>query len=476
MTNAENHNHTDMGCPQEDRLETEDNAGAQSGASPQWTEESGAGSLLAQVLDRENLNSAYKRVWSNKGTPGVDGMTVEELLPYMKTHGNELIVSVSLDVYKPQPVKRVEIPKVDGGTRMLGVPTVSDRMIQQAIAQVLTPIFEPTFSDSSYGFRPNRNAHQAIRQAREYHDAGYKYVVDIDLEKYFDTVNHDLLINKLREQVRDEHLIALIRKYLKSGMMQNGLTSPTETGTPQGGNLSPLLSNIYLTAFDRMLEGRGHKFVRYADDCNIYVKSRRAAERVMASCTKYLEGKLKLRVNQAKSSVGSPLKLKFLGFSLYRGRNGTRIRVHSKSISRLKSKLKQITRRNRGVSVDAILMRLKRYARGWLGYFSIADMKNMMRDVTEWLRRRIRMYIWKQLKRIRTRFARLQEFGATKQKAWEWANTRKGYWRVAGSWILSTTLTNDRLAKLGFYDLSKHYEALHSNYRTAVYGSVRTVV
>jgi len=470
---AENLN---RGCPREDRLETEDNVGAHSVASPEWTEESGAGSLLAKVLDRENLNRAYQRVVKNKGAPGVDGMVVEELFSFMKSHGNELIVSISRGDYTPQPVKRVEIPKLDGGTRLLGIPTVTDRVIQQAIAQVLTPIFEPTFSDSSYGFRPNRNAHQAIRQAREYHDAGYQYVVDIDLEKYFDTVNHDLLIKMLREKVRDEQLISLIRKYLKSGVMQNGLPSPTELGTPQGGNLSPLLSNIYLTVFDRMLEGRGHKFVRYADDCNIYVKSRRAAERVMASCTKYLEGKLKLKVNQAKSRVGSPLKLKFLGFSLYRGKNGTRIRVHAKSISRLKSKLREITRRNRGVSVGVILMRVKQYARGWLGYFSIADMRSAMRDVSQWLRRRIRMYIWKQWKRVRTRFARLQELGATKQKAWEWANTRKGYWRTAGSWILTTTLTNDRLVKLGFYDLSKHYEELHSNYRTAVYGSVRTVV
>ena len=474
MSSAENH--SDMGWPREDGLETEGSAGARSGASLDWTEGSGAGSLLAKVLDRENLNSAYKRVWSNKGAPGVDGMTVEELLPYMKLHGDELIVGLSLGIYKPQPVKRVEIPKPDGGTRLLGIPTVADRMIQQAIAQVLEPLFEPTFSASSYGFRPKRNGHQAIRKAREYYDEGYRYVVDIDLEKYFDTVNHDILINMLREQVHDEGLIVLIRKYLKSGVMRSGMTSPTETGTPQGGNLSPLLSNIYLTAFDRMLESRGHKFIRYADDCNIYVKSRRAAERVLQSCSKYLEGKLKLRVNRTKSCVGSPTKLRFLGFSLYKGKNGTRIRVHSKSISRLKLKLKQITRRNRGVSVDAILTRLKQYARGWLSYYSIADMKNTMKDVTEWLRRRIRMYIWKQWKRVRTRFTRLQSLGATKQKAWEWANTRKGYWRIAGSWILGTTLTNDRLARLGFYDLSKNYEALHSNYRTAVYGPVRTVV
>lgn len=457
-------NHGKSGWPREDRLEIEGNAGAQSGASLQRAEESGAGSLLACVLDRDNLNRAYKRVVDNKGAPGVDEMAVEELLPFLKSHGGELTVSIALGIYKPLPVKRVEIPKPDGGTRMLGIPTVTDRMIQQAIAQVLVPIFEPTFSDSSYGFRPGRNAHQAIRKAREYYDAGYTHVVDIDLERYFDTVNHDMLINMLREKVRDEQLLSLIRKYLKSGVMLNGVTSPTERGTPQGGNLSPLLSNIYLTAFDRMLEDRGHKFVRYADDCNIYVKSRRAAERVMASCTKYLEGKLKLKVNRIKSCVGSPLKLKFLGFSLYKGKNGTRIRIHSKPIARFKAKLKQMTRRNRGVSLEAVLFRLKQYARGWLGYYAIADMKTVMKQVTEWLRRRIRMYIWKQWKRVRTRFARLKGLGVSEKQAWQWANTRKGYWRIAGSWILTTTFTNERLAGLQFYDISKAYEALHSNY------------
>ncbi len=465
-----------MGYPLEDRMEAQGKAGAQSAASLQRTEGSGAGSLLAKVLDRDNLNRAYLRVKRNKGAPGFDGMTIEELLPFLKLHGKDLITNVALGNYKPSPVKRVEIPKPDGGIRLLGIPTVLDRMIQQAIAQVLEPIFDPCFSESSYGFRPGRNAHQAIRKAREYYDEGNTRVVDIDLEKYFDTVNHDLLINLLREKIWDEQLLTLIRNYLKSGVMENGIIRATETGTPQGGNLSPLLSNIYLTSFDRMLERRGHKFVRYADDSNIYVKSRRAAERVLLSCTQYLEGKLKLRVNRTKSCTGSPLKLKFLGYSLYKGQNGARIRAHGKSITRFKSKLKQITRRNRGISVSAILTQLRLYVRGWLGYYSIADMRGIEKTLSEWLRRRIRMYIWKQWKRIRTRFAQLKRLGATEQKAWEWANTRKGYWRIAGSWILSTTLTNERLAKLGYYDISKNYEALHLNYRTAVYGSVRTVV
>ena len=469
-------NRVSAGCPREGRLETESTGGARSGTSPQHTSGGDAGSLLARVLERNNMNLAYKRVKKNGGAPGVDGMTVDELLPYLKEHGGELVKLIALGVYQPRPVKRIEIPKPDGGTRRLGIPTVVDRVIQLAIAQVLEMIFEPEFSDSSFGFRPGRSAHQAIRRARACCDVGYTSVVDIDLEKYFDTVNHDLLIGMLREKVKDEMLLKLIRRYLKSGVMLDGVVTPTEEGTPQGGNLSPLLSNIYLTKFDRLLESRGHKFVRYADDCNIYVKSRRAAVRVMSSCAAYLEGALKLRVNRKKSRVGSPLRLKFLGFSLYRGKNGTRIRAHSKSICRFRAKLKQITRRNRGTSLEAILTQLRVYVRGWLGYYSIADMSSTMKAVNEWIRRRIRMYIWKQWKRIRTRISRLRELGVPKGKAYEWANTRKGYWRIAGSWIMTTTYTNERLASLGYDDISKRYEALHSTYRTAVYGSVRTVV
>ncbi len=466
-----------MGCPREDRLETEGTAGARSVVSQQRMEESGAGTLLARVLDRENLNRAYKRVKAKRGAPGIDGMTVDELFPFLKAHGDELIVSISLGTYKPQPVKRTEIPKPDGGKRRLGIPTVVDRVIQLAIAQVLEPIFEPEFSDSSYGFRPKRNAHQAIRRAQAYYDAGYTQVVDIDLEKYFDTVNHDLLINMVREKVKDEQLISLIRKYLKSGVLQDGVESPTEEGTPQGGNLSPLLSNIYLTQFDRLLESRGHKFIRYADDCNIYVQTPRAAERVLSSCTAYLEKKLKLRVNREKSRTGSPLKLKFLGFSLYKNKNGSGIRPHAKSLKRIKFKLKKITRRNRGVSVETVLKQLGYAIQGWLGYYAIADMKRALKELAEWLRSRIRMYIWKQWQRVRTRFARLKGYGISKEQAWQWANTRKGYWRTAHSPILTTqALTNENLAAMGMLDILKRYEVLHSNYRTAVYGSVRTVV
>jgi len=452
------------GYPCEGMVETESNKGARSVASLETAEKDGAESLLEKVLHKDSLNAAYKRVKQNGGAAGIDGMTVDEMLPYLKAHKEELLASIRSGRYKPQPVRRVEIPKPDGGVRLLGVPTVIDRMIQQALVQVLQPIFEPTFSDSSFGFRPKRNAQQAMKRAKEYYEQGYKRVVDIDLAKYFDTVNHDLLIGMVREQVKDEAVIRLIRKFLKSGVMVNGLLSPTTEGTPQGGNLSPLLSNIYLTSFDRLLESRGHKFARYADDCNIYVKSQRAAERVMASCTNYLEGKLKLKVNREKSQTGTPLKLKFLGFSLYKTGKKTGIRPHQKSIKRFKDRVRQITNRKRGRSIKQILHELKVFTTGWLGYYSIADMGRKISALNEWIRRRIRMYLWKQWKRISTRFDNLKRLKIPVSKAWEWANTRKGYWRIAGSWVLQRSLTNEYLASIGYDNISKRYEVLHSNH------------
>ena len=388
------------GCPCEGMLETKSNKGACSIALTETDREDGAENLLERILDRNNLNQAYLKVKRNGGSAGVDGMTVEEMLPYLREHREELLESLRSERYKPKAVRRVEIPKPDGGKRMLGVPTVIDRMIQQAIVQVLQPMYEPFFSENSYGFRPKRSAQQAMKQALEYYNEGYTQVVDLDLAKYFDTVNHEILISMLREQVKDERVIRLIRKYLKSGVMINGLISPTTEGTPQGGNLSPLLSNIYLTAFDRMLESRGHKFVRYADDCNIYVKSRRAAERVMANCTKFLEGKLKLKVNRKKSQVGSPLRLKFLGFSMYKTGKKAGIRPHGKSIKRFKDKIRELTSRKQARSVELILKRLKRYTVGWLGYYSIADMESRIKSLNEWIRRRIRQIYWKQWKKI----------------------------------------------------------------------------
>ena len=467
---------TKVGCPCEGMLETKSNKGACSIALTETDRKDGAENLLERILDRNNLNQAYLKVKRNGGSAGIDGMTVEEMLPYLKEHREELLEALRNERYKPKAVRRVEIPKPDGGKRMLGVPTVIDRMIQQAIVQVLQPMYEPLFSENSYGFRPKRSAQQAMKQALEYYNEGYTQVVDLDLAKYFDTVNHEILIGMLREQVKDERVIRLIRKYLKSGVMINGLISPTTEGTPQGGNLSPLLSNIYLTAFDRMLENRGHKFVRYADDCNIYVKSRRAAERVMANCTKFLEDKLKLKVNRKKSQVGSPLRLKFLGFSMYKTGKKAGIRPHSKSIKRFKNKIRELTSRKQARSVELILKRLKRYTVGWLGYYSIADMESRIKSLNEWIRRRIRQIYWKQWKKIKTKHDNLVKLGIDNENAWKWANSRKAYWRVANSHILAKSLTNKYLASVGYDDILERYKVLHSNYPYAVYRTVRTVV
>ena len=454
----------EVGCPCEGMLETKSNKGACSIALTETDREDGAENLLERILDRNNLNQAYLKVKRNGGSAGIDGMTVEEMLPYLKENREQLLEALRSERYKPKAVRRVEIPKPDGGKRMLGVPTVIDRMIQQAIVQVLQPMYEPLFSESSYGFRPKRSAQQAMKQALKYYEEGYTQVVDIDLAKYFDTVNHEILIGMLREQVKDERVIRLIRKYLKSGVMINGLISPTTEGTPQGGNLSPLLSNIYLTAFDRMLESRGHKFVRYADDCNIYVKSRRAAERVMANCTKFLEGKLKLKVNRKKSQVGSPLRLKFLGFSMYKTGKKAGIRPHSKSIKKFKDKIRELTSRKQARSVEMILKRLKRYTVGWLGYYSIADMESNIKRLNEWIRRRIRQIYWKQWKKIKTKHDNLVKLGIDNENAWKWANSRKAYWRIADSHILHMSLTNKYLASVGYDDILERYKVLHLNY------------
>lgn len=450
-----------VGCRCEGMLETESNSGARSIVALETAEKDGANSLLEEILHRDNLNAAYLRIKRNGGAPGIDGMTVEEMLPYLKEHKEELLASIRGGWYKPNPVRRVEIPKPDGGKRKLGVPTVIDRMIQQAIAQILQPIFEPRFSENSYGFRPGRNAHQAIRKAEEYYRQGYVKVVDIDLAQYFDTVNHDILIDRIREVIKDEQVIKLIRKFLKSGVMINGLVSPMREGTPQGGNLSPLLSNIYLTAFDRMLESRGHKF---ADDCNIYVKSQRAAVRVMTSCTKYLEGKLKLKVNQEKSKAGSPLKRKFLGFSLFKTGKETGIRPHAKSIEKFKDKIRQLTSRKQANAIPVILNKVKKYTVGWLGYYAIAEMSKKIKSMNEWLRRRIRQIFWKQWKKPSARFENLKHLGIPMAKAREWSYSRLGYWRIADSWILHRSLTNEYLASIGYDDIARRYEALHSNY------------
>ena len=450
----------------EDRVELEETQGVQSieirktvngdSANGHMSEQN----LLEAILDVDNMFKAHERVISNRGSAGIDGMPVDELNDYLIKHYQELCESIRGGWYKPKPVKCVEIPKPDGGKRQLGIPTVIDRMVQQAMVQILQPIFEQTFSDSSYGFRPKQNAHQAIQRAKQYYEEGYTYVVDLDLEKYFDTVNHDLLIKMVRETIKDEAVITLIRKFLKSGTMNDGLLSQREQGTPQGGNLSPLLSNIYLTKFDRMLEERGHKFVRYADDCNIYVKSLRAAERVMESCIKFLEGKLKLKVNRKKSSTGSPTKLKFLGFSLYNWKEKTGIRVHEKPLERLKDRLRIMTSRKRSGRVEQILEELTRLIIGWIVYYRVADMKSFLQKVSNWLRRRIRQIFWKRWKQAKTRYVNLVRFGTPTNMAWQWANTRKGYWVVAGSLIMTTTMTNCYLETIGFPNIVRRYEEM----------------
>lgn len=422
------------------------------------------GGLLEQILDRDNLNTAFQRVKSNKGSHGVDGMEADELLSYLKQQGETIRQAIREGNYIPAPVRRVEIPKPDGGgVRKLGIPTVLDRMIQQAIAQTLTPIFDPGFSESSYGFRPGRSAKDAIIKAKTYIEMGYRWVVDIDLKRYFDTVNHDKLMYLVAKKVADKRVLKLIRLYLESGVMINGVVIDTEDGCPQGGPLSPILSNIMLDELDKELEKRGHKFCRYADDCNIYVKSRRAGERVMASITRFLEEKLKLKVNQQKSAVGRPWKLKFLGFSFYTHKNGIGIRVHEKSVARFKGKVREILSRSNGKSTRQRLELLKQCLTGWINYFGLADMKALANTLDEWIRRRLRMCIWKQWRKIKTRHNNLVKLGIEDGQAWQFANTRKGYWRISNSPILKLSLTNEYLAKLGLISLSQRYLLSHKS-------------
>lgn len=417
--------------------------------------------LLGQILSRDNLNNAYKRVKANKGSHGIDGMKVDELLQYLKEHGQELRQSLMEERYKPQPVRRVEIPKPDGGIRLLGIPTVVDRVIQQAIAQVLVPIYEKKFCDNSYGFRPMRSAKQAIEKCKIYIDGGYTWTVDIDLAKYFDTINHDKLIRILSEDIKDGRVISIIRKYLQSGVMISGVVMGTETGAPQGGPLSPLLSNVMLHELDKELTKRELNFVRYADDCNIYVGSRKSANRVMKSITRFIEEKLKLKVNNDKSRVDRPWKLKFLGFSFYRAKGEYRIRVHEKPINKFKVKLKELTNRSNAMSMEYRFLKLKQAIIGWINYFCIADMKAFLKKIDKWLRRRIRMCFWKQWKRIKTKHDNLVKLGIPNGKAWEYANTRKSYWRISNSPVLSKSLTNKYLKQIGLVSMIEIYSAVH---------------
>ena len=417
--------------------------------------------LLEDVLERNNMLEAMYRVIRNKGSYGIDGMKTDELREHVKKTWATVKTKLLEGKYNPSPVRRVEIPKPDGGVRLLGIPTVQDRMIQQAIAQVLSKLYEPTFSESSFGFRPNRGAKNAIKQSETYINQGYKWVVDMDLEKFFDKVNHNILMGKLEKKIKDKRLLKLIRKYLESGVLINGIKVSSEEGTPQGGPLSPLLANIMLDDVDKELEKRGHKFCRYADDCNIYVKSKRAGLRVMDSITRIIENELKLKVNKDKSAVVIVSKRKFLGFSFYFVKGVAKIRIHEKSIKRFKEKVKSITNRNRGISMDLRLLKLNDSIKGWINYFGIANAKRKLLELDKWIRRRLRACIWKQWKKIRTRYRNLVKLGIDNWKAWEYANTRKGHWKISGSPILNKSLHNKYLESIGFVSLTQTYQMKH---------------
>ena len=450
------------GCLQRDRAEHEEYAGVRSVGVQEVKEQDGA-ELLERILNRENLNRAYKRVRANKGAPGIDGMTVEEALPWLREHREELLESIRAGKYKPQPVRRKEIPKREGGKRQLGIPTVIDRIVQQAIAQQLTPIYEPLFSEDSYGYRPGRRAQQAIMKGKEYAEKGYTQAVLVDLSKYFDTLNHELLLNLVRKNVKDKRVIDLIKKYLKAGVMENGLLVRTREGSPQGGPLSPLLANIYLNEYDQEMARRGVPVIRYADDIVVLAKSARAAQRLLESTQKYLEGKLKLKMNVEKSKVVSVYSIrnfKFLGFALGKGRNGVYIRAHAKSLKKAKAKLKELTSRSQGRNVRKVMENVKVYIRGWLGYFGIASMKTTMQRWDEWLRRRLRVYIWKQWKVPKARIKNLIKLGIPRYYAYKWGYV-KGYWNVAGSPVLTRSITNERLAQAGYYSILNRYESVH---------------
>jgi RNA-directed DNA polymerase len=448
-------------CPQKNRTESERYAGGQTFI---WitennltdTNQLGYG-LLEFILSPSNLNQAYLQVKRNKGAGGIDKMEVTSIKDYLIENKDELVKSILEGKYRPNPVRRVEIPKENGSKRQLGIPTVVDRVIQQAITQVLQTIYEPQFSPYSYGFRPKRNAHQALRKCQQYITEGYKYAVDMDLEKFFDKVSHSKLIEVLSKTIKDGRVISLIHKYLNSGVITKDRFDPSEQGVPQGGPLSPLLSNIMLNELDKELENRGHKFVRYADDMQILCKSRRSAERTLQNILPFIEGKLFLKVNKEKSQVAHVRNVKFLGYSFYRIKGKGRLRIHPKSIQKMKAKIKGLTSRSNGWGNEKRKESLCQYIIGWVHYFKLADMDSLLVRIDEWYRRRLRMVIWKQWKRVKTKMENLIKLGVNKLKAREWSNTRKGYWHIANSFILSTTITTERLRGAGYVFLLDYY-------------------
>lgn len=421
---------------------------------------SGASDVMQEVVRRENLRQALKRVCANKGAGGVDGMTVEALKPYLKEHWPELRERILNGTYNPQPVLRVEIPKQDGkGMRTLGIPTVVDRFVQQAILQVLTPVFDPHMSQHSYGFRPGRSCHQAVKAAQAHIEAGYRYVVDIDLEKFFDRVNHDVLMARVARGLKDKKLLFLIRRYLNSGMMTGGVEQVRTEGTPQGGPLSPLLSNILLDDLDKELEVRGHRFCRYADDCNIYVKSQAAGERVKRSITRFLAKRLRLKVNEQKSAVDRPCNRTFLGYTMTAHRE-PKLRVSPKAVDRLKKRVREIMRRGRGRRLVSVIGELTPLLRGWMNYFRLSQVKAVFEELDKWIRRKLRCILWVQWKRPKTRVKRLIKLGIDKARALASANNGRGSWWNAGASHMHAAISTRWLSGQGLLSLLAEHRRL----------------
>ena len=422
-------------------------------AKPDIESRAAVGPSMEAIVERDNLRKALAQVKRNKGASGVDGMTVDDLGPYLKEHWLTIRVQLLDGSYKPQPVRRVEIPKASGGKRPLGIPTVLDRFIQQAVMQVLQADWDGTFSEASFGFRPKRSAHQAVERAQAYIASGHGWVVDIDLEKFFDRVNHDILMGLVAKRVTDKRILKLIRGFLTAGVLADGLVSPTEEGTPQGGPLSPLLSNLMLDVLDKELEKRGHRFVRYADDCNIYVRSQRAGERVMAGIEQFLAKRLKLKVNKAKSAVAKPSARKFLGFS-FTGEKQPRRRIAPQAIDRCKARVRELTRRTGGRSLSQVAKELSRYLIGWRGYFGFCETPSVLREFDQWIRRRLRAIAWKQWKRGRTRYTKLRRRGVGRDLAARTAGSPHGPWRLSHSPALDIALPNAFFAALGVATLA----------------------
>ena len=420
--------------------------------------------LMEQILHKDNLNKAYKKVKSNKGAGEVDGMSVDELLGFLRDNQMQLIQQIKDGKYKPNPVRRVEIPKeTKGEFRKLGVPTVVDRVFQQAITQVLSPIYEKQFSENSFGFQPNRGAHDALKQCQTNVNDGYVYVVDMDLEKFFDTVSQSKLIEVLSRTIKDGRVISLIHKYLNAGVISRGMFEKTAVGMPQGGPLSPLLSDIMLNEMDKELTRRGHRFVRYADDCMIFCKSRKSAERTLENIVPYIEGKLFLKVNRTKTSVAHISKVKYLGYSFYRYKGKCRFRVHPKSVEKMKNKIRELTDRSNGWGNEYRALKLTQFIRGWVNYFGKADMKSLLRSNDEWLRHRIRAIYWKQWKKVKTKFKELKKLGVEEEKAWICANMRNGNWYCSGYFVLQTAFSNKKLRELRYPTLTEFYLKICEN-------------